>query len=520
MGSLHHLVLHASTTQRANAHMNYVPFGFEPIEPSTWAYLSSRLMLALFFKFNRFWSFRNFDLILIILLAPGLLMVHYGQKHGRHAEQIKSNATQLVMESQAQAKPSPSPASEQDAGATTTGSDDASPPALTRYERLQRYGYLWLFAMGLVWLVRLWYDPLIKRKPMLEPNLSLGGLVFLACSLMIFLFANVLSSQPADLSGPKGAAQLVNRSANYDADEFQKHGPGYPLLHLIPAIPTFVDSNGRPAPDAEVTDEQLFAQTSVYLDVARIMAILSQLAIVGGLVFIGYHHFGSFQMGVGMGTIFLMLPYTAQFAGDSWHLLPGALMVWSVAAFRKPLVAGALMGLAAGVCYYPFFLLPLWISFYWERGRIRFTVGAVLAIVVVVSSLILTSIDFNGFWHQLKSIFGFWLPRTTGLGGIWALNWVHWFRLPLLVAFIVLCVSYVFWPATKNLASLISCTAAAMVAVQYWHGDGGGLFLAWYVPLLLLIVFRPNLDDQVAITVLEERRRPASDEASGVVTAA
>ncbi|HMO15717.1 MAG TPA: hypothetical protein PKA83_16460 [Pirellulaceae bacterium] len=59
--------------------MGSFPFGYKPIEATTWAYVSSLLMLALFFKFRRFWSFRNVDLILIVLLSPGLLMVYYGQ---------------------------------------------------------------------------------------------------------------------------------------------------------------------------------------------------------------------------------------------------------------------------------------------------------------------------------------------------------------------------------------------------------------------------------------------------------
>ena len=60
--------------------MDVFPFDYVPIPPTTWAYLSSFLMLALFFKFNRFWSFRNLDLILIMLLAPGLLMIEAGQR--------------------------------------------------------------------------------------------------------------------------------------------------------------------------------------------------------------------------------------------------------------------------------------------------------------------------------------------------------------------------------------------------------------------------------------------------------
>jgi hypothetical protein len=490
---------------QAAGFMSNFPFGYVPIEPSTWAYLSSLLMLALFFKFNRFWSFRNVDLVLIILLAPGLLMVHYG--HQAHQEMLKTrdnaNPMALAMEN-GELSPSISAETGQTAVESLVVSESGN-GRLSRHQVLERSGYFWLFVMGIAWIIRLLYDSSIKRKPMLEPNLSLGGLVFLMCSLMVFLFANVLMSRPADLSGPQGAVNIARRTATDASEQLQKYGPGYPMLHLIPAIPMFVDSdNGRAS------------QAVVLLDVARIMAILSQIAIVAGLIFIGQRHFGSFRMGVGMGTIFLMLPYTAQFAGDSMHLLPGALLVWAIACYRMPLLAGILVGLAAGVCYYPFFLLPLWISFYWLRGRKRFTLGAIGALVVVVSSLAFTSADFGGFMAQVQSIFGFIIPRHEGLGGIWALNWDSWFRLPLLVVFIVMCVSYAFWPPQKDLSTLISCTAAAMVAVQFWHGQGGGLYMAWYLPLVLLVAFRPNLDDKIAIEVIEPpRSSPGDDLPSG-----
>ncbi|MFN9751535.1 MAG: hypothetical protein ACK57U_09140 [Planctomycetota bacterium] len=55
--------------------MNEFPFGYERIQETSWAYLSALLMLALFFNFNRIWTMRNLDLQLLILLAPGLLMV-------------------------------------------------------------------------------------------------------------------------------------------------------------------------------------------------------------------------------------------------------------------------------------------------------------------------------------------------------------------------------------------------------------------------------------------------------------
>jgi len=38
-------------------------------------------MIALYFKFNRFFSIRNLDLVGLISLAPALLMIQYGQQH-------------------------------------------------------------------------------------------------------------------------------------------------------------------------------------------------------------------------------------------------------------------------------------------------------------------------------------------------------------------------------------------------------------------------------------------------------
>ena len=46
--------------------------------------------------------------------------------------------------------------------------------------------------------------------------------------------------------------------------------------------------------------------------------------------------------------------------------------------------------------------------------------------------------------------------------------------------------SMALWPAQKNLGTLLSCSAAMLVATQFWHGYGGGTYMAWYLPLVLL----------------------------------
>ena len=80
--------------------------------------------------------------------------------------------------------------------------------------------------------------------------------------------------------------------------------------------------------------------------------------------------------------------------------------------------------------------------------------------------------------------------------------WRPIYRYPIIAAHVGLSLSMALWPAQKNLGTLISYSAAVMLGTQFWHAHSGGLALAWYLPLLLLTIFRPNLEDRVAVAVV------------------
>jgi hypothetical protein len=122
--------------------------------------------------------------------------------------------------------------------------------------------------------------------------------------------------------------------------------------------------------------------------------------------------------------------------------------------------------------------------------------------------LALVSLDAAAFWQSIRKMFGLMPPQMEGLGGIWALGWPPVYRYPILAAFVALSGSLAIWPAQKHLGTLLSCSAAVMVATQFWHGYGGGLYMAWYLPLVLLTIFRPNLEDRVAASVVSESWLP------------
>ena len=526
--------------------MELHPFEYQPIAATTWTIVSSLLMLVVFFKFNRFWSVRNFDLLLIILLAPGILMVVGGRewesKYGgtepseiieapNLPRQDGNYTTSALRQAKVPANPAVTPPQPDDgedgepAADESTSSDRASSessepqsaPVKESFSepsidldspgnRYQRTGYIWLFCVGVLLLARLLYDQALVRRPMLEPNLTIGGLVFLACSLMMFLFANVITSQTTteNIRDARSAVKLVQREAAGEVDRarLERRGPGYALLNLLPIIPSFQSSD-----DLLETDADRDPNAGRYIIAAKSLAITSQVFIVLGLVFIGHDLFNNFKTGVAMSTIYLMLPYTAVYTGHVDHCLPAAFMVWALVLVKRPFLAGASLGLATGIAYYPIFLLVLWFSFYWDRGKGRFLVGFLIAISVCIAGLIFTSQNLPEFLEQLRVMFRFWVPKMDGLEGIWALGWNRWYRVPLLVAFIALCFSFAFWPIQKNLGTLMAYTGAVMVAVQFWHGFGGGEFMGWYLPMTLMAVFRPNMAGRVAMTELKRAEK-------------
>jgi hypothetical protein len=438
--------------------MHEVLVQYDPVNPTTWAYLSSLLMIALYFKFNRILSIRNLDLLGLIALAPALLMVQYGRVH----ESIP----------------------------------------------VEHAGYIWLFAVSGLFLLRLLLDTAMVRRPLLEPNLSVGGLTFLGISLFAFLMANVIVGTPdaADVSGSERAADLVGRLAPTDElNSLRTHGPGFPLLFVLPQISTqsiLGDKGLEESPVETHGDAPANSAELRHVVTARAMAILSQLAIVIGVVLVSMRHFDNVKTGIAVAVIYLLLPYTAMWTGSVTHALPGALLVWGVVFYRWPLIAGAIIGLAFGTIYYPMFLLPLWISFYWQRGMPRFLIGVFVAIAIVILAAALTSKDTPMLLAHLQQMFGVALPEAANFSGAWGKFWQPIYRYPIIAAQVGLSLSMTIWPAQKNLGTLISYTAVLMLGTQFWHAHSGGLALAWYLPLLLLTIFRPNLEDRVAVAVV------------------
>src|SRR5262249_27990410 len=190
--------------------------------------------------------------------------------------------------------------------------------------RLVWFGYLWLLCGSGYFLLRCLIDLAVVRRPALSPNLNLGGLAWLAGALVVCLGA-VAARKPAEPIGPGGKRSAAVNETQRRAEDLikQEIGPG--------------------GPDG-------FAAA---LLVERGLALACDLAIVVGLVVIGCRHFQDAPAGMAMATFYLLLPYTAYHVEQIHHVWPTALVVWAVAAYRKPTLSGVLLGLAAGTAYFP-----------------------------------------------------------------------------------------------------------------------------------------------------------------------
>jgi hypothetical protein len=420
----------------------------------TWVYVSSLLIIGIYFKFHRFWSVRNLDLVALMAFAFGFVLITHKQ------------------------------------------------PAT---------GYLWLFGVSGFFLVRLLLDPVMVRRPLLEPNLSSSGLTFTCFALVLFLLANVIT-RPAFEGGRRSVEQiegdpwtmmrwedtLYGPAADHPG-RYAQQGPGYaPFLAMA-------DLANRRLAAAAAGPAHAPRQRVLWSAATRTTAVLGHLAILIGLILIGYRHFGSARTGVAAASLYLLLPYTAEFTCRIDHVIPGALLVWAVVAYRRPLIAGAWVGLAAGIIYYPLFLLPLWCGFYWRRGLARFLIGVALVLAILVASLAWTSGDPHTFADLAARMFGGKSLSADHATGYWALHDVA-YRVPVIAVFFVVAVSMALWPAQKNLGTLLSCSAAVLVGTQFWHAHYAGIYLGWYLPLLILTIFRPNLEDRMALTAVREVR--------------
>ena len=139
-------------------------------------------------------------------------------------------------------------------------------------------------------------------------------------------------------------------------------------------------------------------------------------------------------------------------------------------------------------------------SFYRGRGVGRFAFAFAVTAVLCLTTIGVV-LWINGEWPSrvppmwTQPSWQPWYPSVAdsfwqgpyGQGIGWA------YRIPVFIVYLAFVLATLFWPSPKNLAHVLALSAAHLIGIQFWYPEQGGIYVLWYLPFLLLLMFRPNL---------------------------
>jgi hypothetical protein len=336
--------------------------------------------------------------------------------------------------------------------------------------------FFWLFQGLALWLARCLIDLGMTRRPLLEPNLNAAGLACLAIGILGLSLAESVSL-PVDDGAARNPADPGGRVDPPPAGSLDANAPVNQVLKIAP-LPNSFKAN------------------MPQVMIARVLASVGQLGLVAALIVVGWKHFGRPTDGLSVATCYLLLPYTRIALVDCGQIVPSAMIVTAIAVHDRPRLAGALIGLAGGWMPACLGLVPLWGGYYRGRGAIRFVTVATGA----VAGCLMLSQAVPGLagWARALGARSLaeagLLPRVAPplSGSFWS-GIDASYRLPVQILYLAFVVTVALLPASKNLGDLIALSASLLVAGQFWYLDKGGTLMLLYLPLVLLMIFRPNL---------------------------
>jgi hypothetical protein len=409
-------------------------FGIDHVAAGmAWLCFSIPLILTVYFRFGRVWSLRNFDLIVLLVVSVGVALVRFIG--------TESPVVTVVLQ-------------------TSTG----------------------------ILLARLLVDSYLVKRPRLETNLNPQALAFLGVAAAAVVTFGILfvplprASQQTVARGQevlKGEAPLPTKKE----DVLTGSGP-------VPAIATA----GSLEVSNRVAGEQPTGPDTVSHVAAGILAGVGHIAVLAALIFIGIRHFHDRNLAVAMSVLYLLLPSTAVDPNSVNHILSAAWILWAVALYRVPWASGIFMGLACGSLLYPALLLPVWFAFFGRAQALRFGLALLGVWAVLLGGFAFLSHDVLNYLHESLQLISKGVKFLVH--GKSPLTWRitdEMIRMPIIGSFAVMLTALTIWPRVKRFEHLLAASGAVIVGVQLWYPQQLGESLTGYIPLVLLIAFRPRL---------------------------
>lgn len=196
------------------------------------------------------------------------------------------------------------------------------------------------------------------------------------------------------------------------------------------------------------------------------------------------------------------------------HIVPASVTLVAFRYLDRPIAAGGLLAAAAAFGFYPAFIFPTWLGYYWGDSRkaawqyvlgfggVCLAVGAwvLLASRPAEGMGLVATIVRDTLGHQTNPLvygrtpFGFWGQQT----GLW--NWLirpmtgeSAMLAPFFLLYCAFLVSTMLMARNAGIVGLALLTGAVTMGANIWKINATGAYLAWYYPFLLIGVLGPGL---------------------------
>ena len=353
-----------------------------------------------------------------------------------------------------------------------------------------------------------------------RPNLGRRALGGLAVALLLLDGAAVLIRQPDDAGFfvNLGAQRLRERGRLPYGDPLLTATPGaaYAPLVYVAHIPFQMLLAPKGMNESSPDSPRLGDQSTYYLPplaASQLCALAYHLVGVLAL-FLATRRLAGIDVGLAAVCLYCGSLAVLGIGSDHYpvagitfvsHIAPASMVLLAFAALPSPAMSGALLVAAAGTGFYPAFMGPAWLGYYWRdpRARYRFIGACVVASVALLVFVFALSLPAGGlstmgtflrdsFGHHTdpagygSSPFGFWGQK----GGIRQAVMTPLLSSPLAsaawVAFLALIVGSGLLARGRSPAALALVSAAIAMAATLVKPHSTGTYMAWYYGLVLI----------------------------------
>ena len=188
------------------------------------------------------------------------------------------------------------------------------------------------------------------------------------------------------------------------------------------------------------------------------------------------------------------------------HIAPAAITLLAFALLHRPLWSGVALAAAIGALFYPVFMVPAWVGYYWKRREqlSRFAIGFGLACLVIGGSVLAQSrpaqgrsrigtILYDTVGHQESaeaygsSPFGFWGQRGGVRGWLMTpLVGEQSMTRPVVLLFFVFAGGMFVVAQGRAPAQFALIVAAIAMGALLWKIHATATYVTWYFPFLLI----------------------------------